>query len=256
MMEGSMATAKRRMVLPFALAVGAIGLMVMTSIAGASHPRPQGATPLRAPLVPAFKQCAAPNRTHGPPLAFPSCHPPAPGSNFVTVGTPDADGAPAKSHGFVNVAVRAVSGAPSDQSEIVITSRITDVRCKAGTSTCGNANTTGGADYTGELQANATIRITDHYNATSPGGGPDAATVVDIPFPINIPCVNTSDPEVGSLCDVAFAPQPLSPVNDTWFNGKRVVIEMSKFEVSDGGSDGVVSTTPNTLFLRQGIFVP
>jgi hypothetical protein len=80
--------------------------------------------------------------------------------------------------------------------------------------------------------------------------------VVDIPFPINIPCVNTSDPEVGSLCDVAFAPQPLSPINDTWFNGKRVVIEMSKFEVSDGGSDGVVSTTPNTLFLRQGIFVP
>ena len=85
-----MATAKGRMVLPLALAVGATGLMVMTSIAGASHPRPQGATPVRVPLVPAFNQCAAANRTHGPPLAFPSCNPPVPGSSFLTVGTPDA----------------------------------------------------------------------------------------------------------------------------------------------------------------------
>jgi len=68
-----------------------------------------------------------------------------------------------------------------------------------------------------------------------------------------MPCVSTSDPGVGSICDVAFAPQPLAPVpNDTWFNGKRVVIEITQFEVSDGGSDGVVSTTPNTLFMKQG----
>jgi len=26
--------------------------------------------------------------------------------------------------------------------------------------------------------------------------------------------------------------------------------------VDDGGSDGVVSTLPNTLFARQGLFVP
>ena len=38
--------------------------------------RPKGATPLRASMVPAFKACAAPNRTHGAPLAFPSCNPP------------------------------------------------------------------------------------------------------------------------------------------------------------------------------------
>src|SRR5687767_9880926 len=110
-----MATAKRRMVLPLALGMGAMGLMVMTSIAGASHPRPQGATPLRVPLVPAFNQCGATNRTHGPPLAFPSCNPPVPSSNFVTVGTPDANGAPAKSQGLMKVAVR--TSAP-DQSEI------------------------------------------------------------------------------------------------------------------------------------------
>jgi hypothetical protein len=235
--------------------MGAMVLMVMTSIAGASHPRPQGATPLRVPLVPAFGQCGAANRTHGPPLAFPSCNPPVPASSFLTVGTPDANGAPAKSLGFVKVAVRTNPGPPV-QSEIVITSRVTDVRCKAGTSACGNANTIGGADYTGELQANATIRITDHYNATSPGGGPDPATLIDIPFPINIPCVSTSDPEVGGLCDLAFAPQPGPVPNETWFNGKRVVVEITQFEVSDGGSDGVVATTPNTVFMRQGIFIP
>jgi hypothetical protein len=245
------------MVLPVAFAVGATGLMVMTSIAGASHPHPQAATPLRVPLVPAFNQCTAANRTHGPPLAFPSCNPPVPGSNFLTVGTPDANSAPAKSQGFVRVAVRTNPGSPSEQSAIVITSQITDVRCKAGTSACGNANTTGGADYTGELQANATIRVTDHYNAVAAGGGTDPATLVDIPFPVNLPCTNTSDPSVGGLCDVAFSPQPLSPIpNDTWFNGKRVVIEMTQFEVFDGGSDGVVGTTPNTLFMKQGIFIP
>ena len=250
-----MATAKRRMVLPPALAVGAMWLMVMTSIAGASHPRPQGATPLRVPLVPAFNQCGAGNRTHGPPLAFPSCNPPVPASNFVTVGTPDANGAPAKSQGFFKVAVRTNPG-PPETSQIVIASRITDVRCKAG-SACGNANTAGGADYTGEVEAKATIRITDHYNATSAGGGSDPATLVDIPFPVTFPCAGTSDPSVGSTCDVAFAPQPLPGIpNQTWFNGKRVVVEMTQWEVSDGGSDGTVATTPNTVFMRQGIFIP
>ena len=36
---------------------------------------PKGATPYDAFLVPAFVPCTAPNRTHGPPLAFDSCSP-------------------------------------------------------------------------------------------------------------------------------------------------------------------------------------
>src|SRR5436190_5829878 len=39
-------------------------------------PRPKGATPTRLALVPAYTQCTAANRTHGPALAFPSCAPP------------------------------------------------------------------------------------------------------------------------------------------------------------------------------------
>ena len=67
---------RKRMVLPVALALGALGMMVMATAASATHPRPVGASPLRASMVPAYNACAAPNRTHGPPLAFPSCNPP------------------------------------------------------------------------------------------------------------------------------------------------------------------------------------
>jgi hypothetical protein len=250
------AAAKARIVLLLGLAMGATGLMVLASIALASHPRPKAATTVRVPLVPTYHECTAPNRTHGPPLAFPSCDPPAQASSFLTVGTPDANGAPAKSLGVVKIAVVTDPG-PPESSAIVITARVTDVRCKAGTSSCGSANAAGGPDYTGELQAHATIRMTDHYNAVSAGGGPDPATVVDIPFPVNFPCVSTSDTSTGSVCDVSFAPQPLPGIpNQDWFNGKRVVVEMTDFEVLDGGSDGTVGSTPNTLFLRQGVFVP
>ena len=48
--------------------------------------------PLRVPLVPAYRACAAPNREHGPPLAFGSCNPPVLRSDYLTVGTPDANG--------------------------------------------------------------------------------------------------------------------------------------------------------------------
>ena len=76
------------------------------------YPRPKGATPLRVPFVPAFKACAAPgNRTHGSPLAFPSCAPPVQESNYLTVGTPDANGAAANSVGSLLAKVKATNPA-------------------------------------------------------------------------------------------------------------------------------------------------
>ena len=72
----------------------------------ASYPRPKGATPFNAPLVVAYDQCSSPNRLHGPP-AFgggspnPSCNPPQPASDHLTVGTPDANGQPSRSSGSV-----------------------------------------------------------------------------------------------------------------------------------------------------------
>src|SRR6266540_822347 len=91
-------TIKRKMVLPLVLALGALGLMVVSQVASATHVRPKGASPLHASLVPAYKQCTGTgNRTHGAPLAFPSCAPPVQTSNSLTVGTPDANGAGANS---------------------------------------------------------------------------------------------------------------------------------------------------------------
>jgi len=241
-------TIKRKMVLPLALAVGALGLMAVTQVASGSHVRPKGASPLRASLVPSFKACATPNRTHGTPLAFPSCNPPVQTSNFLTIGSPDANGAGANSNGFILLRVKATS--PED---VLINSTITDVRCKAGTSAtvCTSANAGDGPDYSGEVQGNAQIRISDHYNGP---GLNEAATVVDIPFPVNGSCANTTATTVGGTCTVATTANTVVPgsVKDT----QRGVVEIQQLQVSDGGADGLVSTADNTLFEVQGIFIP
>jgi hypothetical protein len=39
-------------------------------------------------------------------------------------------------------------------------------------------------------------------------------------------------------------------------DGRRAVWQVGQVEVLDGGSDGEASTTPNTRFLVQGVFVP
>ena len=245
-----MPTVKTRMLMPLTLVLAALGLMVAAQIAGATHARPKGATPLRVPLVPAYNACATPNRTPGPPLAFPSCNPPVQGSSFLTVGSPDANGAAANSVGAVQLNVVPSTCCPPQ--DVAVTASISDVRCKAG-SACGNANAAGGPDYTGELQSNATIRITDHWNATSPGGGTDPATVVDVPFPLNFQCANTADTSIGAGCTVNTSAVAVGPPPSSV---DRANVEISQLQVIDGGTDGLVGTTPNTLFAIQGIFIP
>jgi hypothetical protein len=243
-------TIKRKMVLPLALALGALGFMAVSQIASATHVRPKGATPLRASLVPAYKACAAPgNRTHGAPLAFPSCAPPVQASNSLTVGTPDANGAAANSVGFILLKVKGTS--PED---VLITSSISDVRCKAGVSAtvCNSANSADGPDYSGQLQGTAQIRISDHYNGP---GLNEAATVIDIPFPVNASCANTADTAIGGICTVNTTANATVPgsVKDL----QRGVVEIGQLQINDGGTDGQVSTTgDNTLFEVQGIFIP
>ena len=242
-------TIKRKMVLPLALAVGALGLMAVSQVASGSHVRPKGASPLRASLVPAYKQCTSPNRTHGAPLAFPSCNPPVQTSSFLTLGSPDANGAGANSTGYVLLRVKGTS--PED---VLIDSVITDVRCKPGgpAASCSNANAADGPDYSGQIQGNATIRISDHYNGPSLN---EAATVTDIPFPVNGQCSNTSLTNIGGQCDTHTTANAVVPgsVKDT----QRAVVEIQQLQVFDGGSDGSVATTADdTLFEVQGIFIP
>jgi hypothetical protein len=247
-------TIRKRMALPLALALGAVGIMVMASMASATHPRPKGATPLRVSLVPAYNACTTPNRTHGPPLAFPSCNPPVQSSSAITVGTPDANGAAANMTGFVKLDVKVGVVGPPDDSDVNITANISDVRCKAGTTACGNANAADGADYTGQVQGNATIRITDHYNAVAPGGGTDAATVVDIPFPVPATCANTASTSEGGLCTANTSANATVP--GAVLDAKRANIEVGQITITDGGADGQNGTTPNTVAFIQGIFIP
>jgi hypothetical protein len=216
--------------------------------AGASHVRPKGATPLRVPMVPAFKACSAPNRTHGAPLAFPSCNPPVQTSNFITIGSPDANGAGANAVGFVLVKVDSVP--PED---VLIQASGSDVRCLPATApaVCNSPNATDGPDYSGQVQGNSTIRISDHYNGP---GLNEPATVVDIPFPVNGQCANTSLTSIGGLCSVNTTANAVVPgaVKDN----QRGVVEIGQVPINDGGADGQIATADNTLFAVQGIFIP
>ncbi len=234
------------------LALAALGVMVLAQLAGATHPRPRGAAPLRVSLVPAYKECTSPNTRHGPPLAFPSCSPPVQTSNFLTVGTPDANGAGANSIGFFQLNVKA--GQASNEN-IVVTSSISDVRCRPGTdaAVCGSANVAGGPDYSGQLQADTTIRLTDHFNGS---GGNEAATVQDAPSPVTLYCTSTADTSTGGVCSfVNFSPCPPQGCSGIR-NGDRAVVEVAQMKVFDGGRDGNVFTDDNTLFEVQGIFIP
>jgi hypothetical protein len=170
-------------------------------------------------------------------------------SDHLTVGTPDANGAAANSVGSFRLDVRR----SANESALIVRAAVSDVRCKPGVSACGNANATGGPDYTGELQSDATIRITDHYN------GPDhdeTATVVDIPFPVAMFCASTADTAVGATCEsTTTVVQPGIP-NQDWYSGERVVVEITQVQVFDGGADGLNGTDGNTLFMNQGVFIP
>ena len=137
-------------------------------------PRPAGATPLRASLVPAYNECTSANRTHGPGLAFPSCNPPVRSSGPLTVGTPDANGFAASSVSFVRLSVLTGDPAnPPDDADVAVSVSITDVR-----------NHPSGSDYAGRLLVTSTLKITDNANAAE---RPEPATTAGAGVPVSRP---------------------------------------------------------------------
>jgi FG-GAP-like repeat len=213
------------------------------------YSRPKGATPMRASLVPAYRACTASNRTHGAPLSFGSCAPPAPSSPNLTVGTPDANGAPANAIGSVLLSVKTnVAPTPND---VLLAATTSDVRCQAGVTTCGAANAADGPDYTGELQVTTSLRITDRLNGyfkNAPG------TVVDTPLAFTVPCAATASVGTGATCSVSTTANSIVP--GIAKNGSRQIWELGNVQVFDGGPDGAVATAGNSLFEDQGVFVP
>jgi hypothetical protein len=112
-----------------------------------AYPRPRGATPMRISLVPAYPACTSRDRTHGAPLAYRSCSHPQLTSQYLTVGTPDANGK--RTTMEASILLRVVAGASPD---VRIDSRINNVFNKDLT------------DYTGSLRANLPLQITDKDN--------------------------------------------------------------------------------------------
>jgi hypothetical protein len=200
-----------------------------------NYARPKGATPFKTYLVPAYKQCTAPNRSHGAPLAYGSCNPPQQASDYLTLGTPDANGQSAQGLASVFLGVR-----PGD---VLVGIGMRDVRNKSNLS-----------DYTGELQARLALRITDRNNTPNPGG-PGPGTMQDTTLAMTIPCTATVSTSLGSGCALSTTVDALYPGAIT--AGQRSMWQLGQVQVDDGGADGLASTTgDNTLFMDQGIFVP
>ena len=239
------------------VAIGLCAALPATAMGGVvldGYPHPQAASPVRVSFVPSFNTCTAPNRTHGPPLAHPSCSPPLHTSNSITVGTPDNNAAAPNFGGSARWKVISGAPGPPDDSDVLIAFSLVDIRCRPGVITCGTANSFDGPDYTGEVELRFPFRLTDHFNAVAPGGGTETATMIDIVFPIITTCDATAVTSIGATCASTTTLNAVVPgsVKD----GKRAIWEFGKTVVFDAGDDGVASTTPNTQFASQGIFVP
>ena len=203
------------------------------------HARPKAASPVRVSLVPAMLACAAPNRTHGPPLANPSCSPPVPYSTRLTAGVGDGSPAPGRSVGYARMAaIVGVPGAPDD-SDMRLQLKITNVMLTSDLS-----------DYTGELRGAVSLRITDRDNGTGEQG-----TVSDVPFRFTVPCAATSSTIDGGTCDLQTTAEAVIP--GMIVEGKRAVFQLGQVRAFDGGPDDDGDTEgDNSPFAVQGIFVP
>ena len=214
------------------------------------YPRPQGASPMRAALVPAYYECREPNRRHGPPLGSPSCSPPEPVSPAATVGTPDANGHQAQSVGAVRLSV--VAGDPdtaADEADVTVSVQLSDVRCREPQFGCA-----GGAlsDYIADLTAYLPLRITDRYNGYA---NAREATLQDNELDLSVPCAATEDATVGATCSHVTTLEALIP--GAVPEGRRSIWGLGEIRVEDAGQDGFPgSVDDNFTFAVPGIFVP
>jgi TolB protein len=206
------------------------------------HARPKGATPFRVPLVPAYNSCTASNRQHGPPLAFPSCNPPAPGSSRLTIGVGDGNPAFARGSGGVRMDVVVGAPGPPDDSDVNIRFTLTNVMRASDLS-----------EYTGELRTELTVRRTDR---DPPEFGAPQSTSMDFPFGFTVRCTPTPGSSLdASTCTSFTSANAIVPlaIEDT----HRAIWALDKVRVYDGGADEDADTeADNSLFMTQGVFVP
>jgi hypothetical protein len=216
----------------------------VVTVQSSAYARPKAATPIELHFVPAYEACGSPNRVHAEPLSYGSCAPPAEVSDYLTQGTPDANGQPAKAVSKLRLLVLPGNpSTPANEADARYEVSITDVRNKADLT-----------DYTGALKLDAALQITDRNNP-DPGGGSPNATGSQPSFPVIVPCASTADTTVGSTCSITTTAATIAPGSTV--EGKRAVWETSQVRVTDGGADGNPATTDGEgVFLVQGVFIP
>ncbi len=217
-------------------------------------PRPKSAGRIRVPLVPAYGACNDPNTTHGPPLTYGSCAPPQSTPNSygspprATFGTPDANGHPARSTGYVRLTT--VTGSPStdeDEADVRIELHLTDVRKTDDPAT----------GYPFSLTLPLPLRLTDKNSECCrlPGTVRDLHQHADVQVQVEAPCA-PAGPGAGATCSVTTTADAVLP--DFVTEGVRSIWEFfGPVRVYDSGPDGSgASTLDNGLIASQGLFVP
>jgi hypothetical protein len=191
-------------------------------------------------LAPSFNRCLVPDTTHGEPLAKDACSNATQSSTYVTT----RNGDDTTSNGSLALRYRCTGllgcAAPGEQADVAINASANDVLKRSD-----------GSDYTGQLELRLPLRITDAYNGASEAM---PATVKDTNLSIAMPCAATDGPE-GSSCAVTSSANAVMPglVREE----KRAAWQLGQVAFYDGGPDGVATTTTgNTAFMRQAIFVP
>jgi hypothetical protein len=267
-----------------------VACLGITADAFGEHARSKAATPAAFRLVPAFEECFGPNRTHGAPLAVPSCNPPIQSSTYLTMAAPDrlapfnlsADGT-----GLVSFKVTCLNPGTTtqvtgsnpappcndagDQIDVKVTVTLSGVRC-VGVASQGNCAGGAASLYNGKVLVDMPMRWTDHYNAIIPNpAGADCsdttscAATADFPnIPIGLQCASGS-------CNYATSADLTVP--GSALEGKRASIELGEIQIQDAGLNGNLAAAPapaagacppacqadtdaNTVYLTQGLFVP
>jgi len=202
---------------------------------------------MRVSLVPAFRQTISSsqctsrsglNSSHGAPLAFASCQPPAfiPGT-IAHVGP--------QSTGYAEMAVLPSDPAVGDQADVVFQAITTDIRSGSAT----------GVDYDPSA-ADATLvakwRISDDNN-TCPAGA-CRATVADFDMNVPVNCAATADATIGSTCQVDTTADSLNA--GSIVEGKAMSVQAFRVRLNDSGTNGTRGDADDRIFEQQGIYIP
>ncbi|MGH2980198.1 MAG: TolB family protein [Solirubrobacterales bacterium] len=195
-------------------------------------------------LVPAYTACTNPNRTHGPPLAHPSCNPPVQTSPNLFPGTPDINGRTANWNAFLTIKVIAGNPAtPEDDAKVKFKTTVKDLYRQSNMTR-----------YNRELRMEVRIRATDKWNTPYPGGGAGPGTG-EFTVSWTVPCWRPPDTSVGGSCAIALKDDVLVP--GLVKEGVRTIWEFDQIRLYDGGADSDADTLgDNHLLAVQGLFVP